>query len=374
MRVVVHPVLAFVPHEPMGLPQCIEIGLWFPVSSSLHRGRNETNRWKRLSETKIALVRSFGASLDQSLANLCAMTRYYVVDAFTTVPFEGNGAGVVVCGRQPHGRQKDSVLAPLDSPGAPEAVRVMQQVAAEINLSETAFTWKLTGTVYEIRYFTPTVEIALCGHATLAAAKVLWETGVVPREETIHFRTGEGQELCCDLEGGRVCMVFPGDELDELEAGEEKARLMRALSLHQDDGVSLFKGRLNRDYLVVVPDACFSQLDARLDMREIQEVNEASGVRGVIVTTAAGEREKGQGIDIKSRFFSPNSGIPEDPVTGSSFPTLAAYYVPRLNKRHFVGLQDHPRRKGVVHVRIADDGMTAIGGDAVLVSCNEFLI
>ena len=158
--------------------------------------------------------------------------RCYVVDAFTSVPFAGNAAGVVQCNTDV---SPSSHLASLANPEAnqAEALRCMQQVAAEINLSETAFTWKLPGGEHVIRYFTPTMEIALCGHATLATAKVLWETSTVPRDQTIVFRTGvDGQELRCDLHGERIRMVFPGDELDALD-DEERSLLdldRRALS------------------------------------------------------------------------------------------------------------------------------------------------
>ena len=279
--------------------------------------------------------------------------RLYVVDAFTSTPFSGNGAGVMVCGvpkdpkdpKDRPGAARPSVLAPLADPESQEARTVMQQVAAEVNLSETAFTWKLARSSYAIRYFTPTVEIALCGHATLATAKVLWETEMVPCDEPIVFRTGEGQNLRCDLDRGRVKMVFPCDKLEELEC-EEKRQLMEALSLTESDIRDIYKGRLNSDHLVVVSGDAFYRLDQQLNMALIQEVNEKMGVRGLIVTTRATASD-GE-ADIKSRFFCPNAGIPEDPVTGSSFPTLAAYYVPVLNKRSFVGLQDHPRRKGNV--------------------------
>lgn len=299
--------------------------------------------------------------------------RSYVVDAFTSHPFSGNGAGVMVCGGSADQLlAKNSILAPLLKPETAEARRVMQQVAAEINLSETAFTWKLSGACHAIRYFTPTVEIALCGHATLAAAKVLWETGKVARDVGVIFRTGEGQELRCDLEGDRIRMVFPRDELDEL-AGEERTRLMESLSLLERDLEAIYKGRLNSDYLVVVSHDVFNELDQHLRMQKIQDVNETYGARGVIVTARA-EATDGA-VDVKSRFFSPNSGIPEDPVTGSSFPTIAAFYVPLLNRAAFVGLQDHPRRKGKVYVTVSEeDGTTAISGHATMVSQTDWTI
>ena len=302
-----------------------------------------------------------------------SITTYYVVDAFTSEPFAGNAAGVMVCGG---GETGDTCLGPLARPDDPATLPIMQQVAAEVNLSETAFTWKAAGSAeYAIRYFTPTVEIALCGHATLAAAKVLWGSGAVPSSEAIVFRTGVGgQELRCALEGGRIKMVFPDDQLDAVE-GEEKAELLSAFGWSGDVLVlGAYKGRLNQGYLLAVPEEVFSRLDRCLNMQKIQEVNEKYGVRGVIVTARAGGREVADGgvaVDIKSRFFSPNAGIPEDPVTGSSFPTLAAFY--KMSK--FVGLQDHPRRKGVVHVeRLEESGQTAISGDAIIVSRNEWLV
>ncbi len=279
--------------------------------------------------------------------------RLYVVDAFTSTPFSGNGAGVVLLSNETPGERihntKDSgsVLAPLADPTSPEACGVMQKIAAEVNLSETAFTWKMNSSHHAIRYFSPRIEIALCGHATLATAKVLWETEMVPRDEPIVFLTGEDRELHCDLDNGRVRMRFPPDVLDELTA-DEKRRLMEALALKESDVQAMHKGRLNSDYLVVVSGDAFDRLDQQVSMALIQEANELTGARGLIVATRATACD-GE-VDIKSRFFCPNAGIPEDPVTGSSFPTLAAYFVPVLHRRSFVGLQDHPRRKG--HVRL----------------------
>ena len=153
-----------------------------------------------------------------------------------------------------------------------------------------------------------------------------------------------------------------------------RLRLLDAFSLTDgdEDVHATCKGRLNADYLIFVTTDFFSRLDQKLNMQKIQEVNSRYGARGVIVTTKRGGDERGivDEWDIKSRFFCPNAGIPEDPVTGSSFPTLAAFY----KLPHFVGLQDHPRRRGFVHVSMLEDGSTAISGDAVMVTTNHFLI
>jgi PhzF family phenazine biosynthesis protein len=342
-------------------------------------------------------------------------TTYHVVDAFTDVPFSGNPAGVVVLPDVADDRRDEGrLLSCLRNPSMRSSLaveRAMQKIAAEINVSETAFVWRypdepaaareepeeerdegagITTTReardepravpvnYVIRYFTPAVEISLCGHATLAAAKVLWETEQVARDRKILFQARE-ERLQCSLEvDGRISMVFPRDELESIErcTEEHNALLEGALSMTPgecDAGVRAFKGRLNKDYLVVIPDhRLYSNLDAMVVMEEVKKVNDRYGMRGVIVS-APGD-VKGGTFDFSTRFFAPNCGIPEDPVTGSSFPTLARYYSPLLNKKQLVGIQCHPRRQGFVRVEELDDGVTVVSGSAVIVSRCEFLI
>jgi PhzF family phenazine biosynthesis protein len=254
----------------------------------------------------------------------------YQVDAFTAEPFHGNPAAVCL----------------LDAPASDQW---MQQLAAEMNLSETAFLW-LEGEVYRLRWFTPAVEVDLCGHATLASAHVLWETGRLAADQTAHFQTRSGL-LTADLAEGWIELDFPATPPILVEAPPDLIRALGVRPLH------VAKSRF--DYLVevaLVDDVRSAKPDHAL-LRSID-------VRGVMVTSR-GEGE----FDFVSRFFAPGSGIDEDPVTGSAHCCLAPYWAEKLDRDRFTAYQASPRggvRRVALdghRVRLSGQAVTVLGGE-----------
>ncbi len=248
-----------------------------------------------------------------------------VVDAFTDRPFSGNPAAVAVTRAFP----------------TPET---MQAVAAEMNLSETAFVVPRHDGDFELRWFTPTMEIDFCGHATVASAHVLGGP--------VAFHTLTGVLRCAETADGWIELDAPSDPVTPLDTPEEV------------DGPSV------RSFGLARYDALL-ELDQAEDVRAYEPdlgALAALGTRGVIVS-APGDRP---GIDCVSRFFGPNAGVPEDPVTGSAHCTLAGFWGDRLGKTELVGEQAS-RRGGVVRMRRAGDRVV-LGGQAVTVSTVRFVI
>ncbi len=242
-----------------------------------------------------------------------------VVDAFTDRAFTGNPAAVTV----------------IDA--FPEDPR-MQAVAREMNLSETAFVVPRDDEDHDLRWFTPSMEVGLCGHATLAAAYLLGG------EARFHTRSGI---LTCTRADTRIIeMDFPADAPVETEPPP-------SLDL---PGVCWY-GLGKFDAFVVVDDAAPLRR-LRPDLAKLSEL----GTRAVIVT-APGDRPD---VDCVSRVFAPNAGIPEDPVTGSAHCTLACYWSERLGRDVLLGEQASARG-GVVHMRRAGERVV-LGGQAVTVA------
>ncbi len=257
----------------------------------------------------------------------------YQVDAFTSQPFAGNPAGVVLL---------------------PQAAQEawMQAVAAEMNLSETAFV-VAAADGFGLRWFTPAVEVDLCGHATLATAHTLWEAGRLPTDREARFHTRSGV-LTCRRAGDWIDMDFPADPARAVEPPEG---LLPALGVRE----ALFVGQDSFDYLVeLVTEEEVRAL--RPDMKGLA----ALGGRGIIVTAAgAGDHH------FASRFFAPAAGVPEDPVTGSAHCCLAPYWGAKLGRTEMVGYQASARG-GVVKVRTAGPRVV-LSGQAVTVLRGELL-
>ena len=254
-------------------------------------------------------------------------TTIYQVDAFTNKAFSGNPAGVCVLER------------PADE-------LWMQNVALEMNVSETAFLYP-QDEAYNLRWFTPTVEVDLCGHATLASAHVLWETGLLGRDKDAHFNTRSGL-LTAGLKNGRIELNFPNEEATEAHAPEY---LIEALGI---DPIYIGKNRF--DYII--------ELASEKEVRETTpDFNLLSRVntRGVIVTSLSDS----PGYDFVSRFFAPTAGIIEDPVTGSAHCCLGPYWGKRLHKSEFKAYQASSRG-GEVYVRNEGERVM-LGGEAVTV-------
>ena len=260
--------------------------------------------------------------------------RVVQVDAFTDRPFSGNPAAVVV----------------LDEPGDPGW---MQNVALEMNLSETAFLVRRADGAFDLRWFTPRVEVDLCGHATLASAHVLWEDAHLAPGAQARFHTRSGL-LTADRRDGAIVLDFPATP--EKKA-EPPAGLLDALGAR-----SLYVGKNAFDYLV--------EAASEEEVRALKPDFGALGAvraRGIIVTS----RASSPGFDFVSRFFAPAAGINEDPVTGSAHTTLGPFWAGRLGKRSLRAYQASPRG-GVVEVELAGDRVR-LGGQAVTVLRGELV-
>ena len=254
------------------------------------------------------------------------------VDAFTLEPFSGNPAAVVL------------LPAPADEGW-------MRQVAAEMNLSATAFLFLRPDDSYDLRWFTPTVEIDLCGHATLASAHALWERGDLVPAAIARFHTRSGV-LTATRRGDWIELDFPAVRTDAADAPLE---LLEALGAE-----ALFVGRNKFDYLVEVAS---EDIVRRLtpDHARLRTLP----ARGVIVTSQATRKE----WDFVSRFFAPGSGIDEDPVTGSAHCALTPYWSQKLGQTSFTARQMSPRG-GTLQTELKGDRVL-LRGQAVTVLRGE---
>ncbi len=255
---------------------------------------------------------------------------FHVVDAFTAVAFKGNPAAVCLMDAFP----EDAL---------------MQNMAKELNLSETAFLVKKSPKSYDLRWFTPTVEVNLCGHATLAATHVLRESGQLQQGDVVTYHTQSG-EL-------KARILPDAIELDFPTLAGTPAPAHAALSAL---GTAFTACERNRDnYLVEVADyatllACSPNFSALAAM----------DAQGVIVTTAQGVPA---GFDFASRYFGPNCGIDEDPVTGSAHCFLAPYWATKLGKNSFHALQASAR-EGVLDVSLHADRVYITGQSVTTLS------
>ncbi len=257
----------------------------------------------------------------------------YQVDAFTAKPYKGNPAAVCL----------------LQEPKSEEW---MQAVAAEMNLSETAFV-RSEGDGYRLRWFTPKKEVKLCGHATLATAHVLYEKGLLPSRQQARFYTLSGL-LTADFREGLIELDFPATPVTICEA---PPGLVEALGLKP-----LFVGRSDDDYL--------------LEVASEEEVREAAPdfgrlvqtpCRGIIVTALSHFAD----YNFVSRFFAPAVGINEDPVTGSAHCRLVPYWQGKLGQDEFTAYQAS-ERGGFLKVS-ARGSRVRIGGQAVTVLQGELI-
>ena len=260
------------------------------------------------------------------------------VDAFTDRRFSGNPAAVCVLPE-------------------PRDARWMQDVAAEMNLSETAFATRLDGpTRFNLRWFTPNTEVDLCGHATLATAHVLWEEGHVPLDQPPHFETRSGP-LSARRGPHGIELDFPREAVSSEVRAEELAILRSAIP-----APIRFAGRNRFDILVELDDEA-TVVTLQPDIRRLDTLE----CRGVIATS----RSSDPAFDFVSRFFAPRVGIDEDPVCGSAHCCLGPYWGEELGRTELVGHQ-RSRRGGVVRVRM-DGSRVALIGRAVTVLRGELV-
>ncbi len=265
------------------------------------------------------------------------------IDAFTSKAFGGNPAAVCL----------------LDAPADPQW---MQQVAAEMNLAETAFVVpdEPAGR-FGLRWFTPEVEVALCGHATLASAHALWETGRVPASSTIAFETLSGT-LQAQQDGGRIAIELPVRPVSPcaappslIEALGATPRVVAATAA--EGGTATAHGNFLLEF---ANDAMVRGLQPRFHLLR--------DVPGGVIVTARGSRP----YDFVSRFFAAPYGINEDPVTGSAHCSLAPYWAQRLGTTTFLAWQASARG-GELHVRLEGDRVH-LAGHAVTVLRGELVV
>ena len=253
--------------------------------------------------------------------------------AFADAPFRGNPAAVCLL------------------PGPADEIW-MKRLAGEMNLSATAFLHPMDGG-FSLRWFTPTIEVKLCGHATLASSLVLWETGVLKHDAAAHLHTQTGL-LTCVREGDWIAMDFPASPCEPCDA---PARIAEAIGCKP-----LFCGVNGIDYLVEVP----NERDVR-SLRPNLATLASLPVRGIIVTS----RSEQTHFDFVSRFFAPAAGINEDPVTGSAHCALGPYWQARLGKKEFTAFQAS-ERGGVVKLSVRADRVI-LRGCGVMMSRVDFL-
>ena len=264
------------------------------------------------------------------------MIRYFHVDAFAQGPFTGNPAGV----------------CPLE---APLPAALMQQIAAENNLAETAFIVPRSAPAeYDIRWFTPAVEIDLCGHATLASAHVLF-THLALEGPTVTFHSQSGPLRVTRETDGRLTLDFPSRPPQELTTHPTGlVDGLRATPLHV---------LAARDLLVVFN----TEAEVRALHPDYARIAALEYVG--VIATAPGSN----GVDFVSRFFAPRVGVPEDPVTGSAHSTLIPYWAQKLGKTELRARQISPRG-GDLWCRLREGGRVDISGYAVTYAAGELLI
>jgi PhzF family phenazine biosynthesis protein len=258
----------------------------------------------------------------------------FKVDSFTEKPFAGNPAGVCIL------------------PG-PRDEAWMQSIAREMNLAETAFLYR-GNDGYELRWFTPVAEVELCGHATLASAHILWETGDLAPDAQARFQTKSGL-LTAARRGGLIELDFPAKPEEPAEAPEGLVEALGVTPLHV--------GRNAFDYLVEVESQEIVR-DCAPDIARLRKIE----ARGTIVTAAANSA----GFDFVSRFFAPAVGVDEDPVTGSAHCCLGPYWGAKLGKTEMKAYQASARG-GIVRVRLAGDRVF-LGGHAVTILRGELAV
>jgi PhzF family phenazine biosynthesis protein len=259
----------------------------------------------------------------------------FQVDAFTSEPFKGNPAGVYISNDMP-------------------SREMMQNIAMEMNLSETAFV-KPCGKDFEIRYFTPASEVDLCGHATLSASHILYETGIVRPGKDIKFHSKAG-ELSISKKGKNIVMNFPVYSLDKIKipSSFKQNTGLEALELYQSDyDWKLVLVRTDKDVIEASPNL---------------EGMRNAGLGELIVTSVSSK----PGFDFVVRCFVPDLGISEDPVTGSAHCALAPFWHMKTGKNEFRSFQAS-KRSGELYVRLLGNRVE-IAGEAVTVMKAELVI
>lgn len=257
--------------------------------------------------------------------------KIYFVDSFTTEKFKGNPAAVCFTGTD------------LDD-------SAMQNIATEIGFSETAFVKSLYDNNYSIRFFTPKKEIPLCGHATLAASKLIFDTTSL---ETISFFNCENVELRIAKGGNKIIMQFPVYETDEIEVPKA---VLDALGINE-----IINTRFSLKNKIILIEIKDSDVLANLKPDFVALLNSYTGINGILVTA----RSTNPDFDFHYRYFWPWAGTNEDPVTGAVHTFLTKYWTMKLNKNRLNAFQSS-LRTGTMTTELQDDKVL-IYGEAVTI-------
>lgn len=257
--------------------------------------------------------------------------KLFQVDAFTQTKFKGNPAGVCI----------------VDQPLSDEQ---MQAIAAEMNLAETAFV-QLDKNMHHLRWFTPTVEVELCGHATLSTAHVLYEQGYHDKEQPIHFQTASGV-LITSLENGVISMDFPAIPSKDVPVPEIFTEIF--------DSKIISAVEVPKDFVLE-----FESEQAVRQAAPQMDLLKKNFQKGVIITA----RSSGQPYDFVSRYFAHHVGIDEDPVTGYAHCVLTPFWHKRLHKEQFKAYQAS-KRGGELELQLKSDRVI-LKGHAITVFATD---
>lgn len=264
----------------------------------------------------------------------------FQVDSFTGQPFKGNPAGVCVTKE-------------------PLADNLMQSIAAEMNLSETAFCVPQSDSdfdkadMFDLRWFTPAVEVKLCGHATLATAKIIFDE-FQSNSEALYFFTKSG-ELVVKKTGEKLAMDFPGDFADEAEISSD---VLKALGIEKSIHTASSR---NLNMKLIEVDGPEIVRNLKPNFGDLKAIGESFANGGFLVSSRWGE----DGFDIISRFFAPVYGIDEDPVTGAAHTVLGPYWSKKLGKDEIRSYQASARG-GEVDVTVRGDRVDIIGSAVIV--------
>lgn len=265
----------------------------------------------------------------------------YIVDSFTDQAFKGNPAGVCIINQTLNNEQ-------------------MLLIAKELGLSETAFVTKIEEQKeYSIRYFSPVMEIPLCGHANLAASKVLFE--IFPEMERIHFKNIQDLNLIIKKQGKAIQMEFPVYDTVPQDAPRE---LLVALGIKE-----IINSEFNKETNILLLEIESSELLKNLSPNFEQLKRSHNSINGVLITAIS----KRENFDFESRYFWPWSGTNEDPVTGGTHTFLTKYWSTRLNKKKMNSFQCS-ERSGFMEVELVSNHKLTIKSEAQIVLKGELRV
>lgn len=266
--------------------------------------------------------------------------RTFIIDAFTNIAFKGNPAGVCI----------------LEEPISEEK---MILIAKELNLSETAFVIRLKeSSTFSIRYFSPKMEMDLCGHATLASSKVIFENYVLDK---IHFITHQNLDLLIKRSKDQIIMEFP---VYEVEAAVVPQALLKALGIQE-----IVNAVYNAEYKILVIEIASAKKLAALKPDYTTLIQTHNGINGVSVTAPSDK----DNFDFESRYFWPWSGTNEDPVTGGTHTFLTKYWSKKLNKKKMRSFQSS-ERTGFMDVELISETKLLIKSNAVIVFEGKLIV